>query len=95
MLLITFYGIRKYAFVIVWECVEISKSFIIQYNVNKKIEYCKKLRKFRKTFLPGQLYIYKDEIWQKFRIFDFLPYYCVLSGFSVFFVYFWYSGATF
>ena len=65
MLLITFYGIKKYASVTVWEGVEILKSFITQFNVQEKIEYCKKLRKLRKTFFPGQLCIYKDEIWQE------------------------------
>ena len=82
MLLVSFYGIQKYAFFFEWQTFEDSDSFIIQYkNFHKKRNYGK-LRKSQNNLFWSRQCMYGYEILTQYTFKEFPDFY--LSGILIF-----------
>ena len=82
MLLVSFYGIQKYAFFFEWQTFENTDSFIIQYkNFHKKRNYGK-LRKSQNNLFWSRQCMYGYKILTQYTFKEFPDFY--LSGILIF-----------
>ena len=82
MLLVSFYGIQKYAFFFEWQTFENTDSFIIQYKNFHKNQNYGKLRKLQNNLAGSRQCMYRYEILTQYTFMVF-PYF-YLGGFLIF-----------
>ena len=82
MLLVSFYGIQKYAFFFEWQPFENTDSFIIQYKNFHKNQNYGKLRKSQNNLAGSRQCMYGYEILTQYTFMVFPDFY--LGGFLIF-----------